>query len=350
MIIALALQNKTIKKAILSSLNQVDYFKVQSLTHRQVIAAIEDQSIDVLIADNEDIIQKSFACRQIGKPFIIFIATSSLISQSADLTLPLDESWLIPTLIASLNLVFQNQRLSHENTQLKNEQQQLEILKSIIIRNVSHELRTPLLQIKSAISLLTNMMNNAATTTMINMASQAIERMQAVLDDIMLLDGSMTARLSPTNVYDLILRNQRTLKRIHGEEIIERIHYDIEKNLPLANADAKGLNNVLYQLLSNALKFSKESVELHIKQEKNWISFEVIDRGIGISIENQDKILEAFVKIDQSDSSESGLGVGLALVKHILEQHKSQLIIKSQLGKGSIFYFKLPIADLKNIK
>jgi signal transduction histidine kinase len=106
------------------------------------------------------------------------------------------------------------------------------------------------------------------------------------------------------------------------------------------------LKNILYNLVENAIKFTHDegSINVEVKRDNNVVLFLVHDTGIGIENENIERIFEPFVQMDGSISRKiDGTGLGLALVKKRIEMHGGHIRIESELGKGSIFIFEIPL-------
>jgi len=124
---------------------------------------------------------------------------------------------------------------------------------------------------------------------------------------------------------------------------------EIEKELPLVQADKAKVSEVLLNLLSNATKFTLGGGKLKIEavRKGNWCQVSVIDNGIGIKEEDQEQIFEPFCQLDNPLTKEKrGTGLGLALVKQIVEKHGGRICVESEYGKGSRFTFTLPLATI----
>ena len=116
----------------------------------------------------------------------------------------------------------------------------------------------------------------------------------------------------------------------------------------MVKADRKYMQQVFANLLGNALKYSKDNGFIHIDLSRigNQVMVEVIDDGIGIAEEHLDRIFDRFYRIDPSRNRKAGgSGIGLSLVKHILEAHGQLIQVRSELGKGSNFNFLLDIVE-----
>jgi signal transduction histidine kinase len=245
--------------------------------------------------------------------------------------------------IAQLRRDLQNER------RIKDE---LEVLKNAIVRNVSHELKTPLLQVKTAVALMDKPKDEEERLSLIELATTATARLELVVRNITMLGGSLESSPSPIILSDAVEAARRQLRRLweHRDQT-SRIQVDLPFNLPPVLADKQGISTVFQLLLDNALKFSKESanedvwVKGEICGEKLTVS--VQDFGIGIAPEQREAIFDMFFQVDSSSTRRyGGAGVGLAIVRLILENHGSQIRVESEIGKGSTFSFDLPIVNL----
>jgi signal transduction histidine kinase len=227
----------------------------------------------------------------------------------------------------------------------------MNLLKNAIVRNVSHELKTPLLQVKSAVALLAEDGEN--TSTLIEYAMGATARLEAAVRNITLLnellnDSQDAYTLSPVLVNEAIQYALRNLRRSwEHKDSIERIEVHLEAGLPPVLADRQALGIVMQLLIDNALKFSQQNVEVLGQRQDDWVLIAVKDYGIGIAPDKIERIFDSFYQIDNSTTRRyGGLGVGLAIVRFILERHKTRIEVESQEGKGSSFSFRLPIARI----
>jgi len=121
----------------------------------------------------------------------------------------------------------------------------------------------------------------------------------------------------------------------------------LEKGLPLVHADRAKVRQVLLNLLSNAAKFAPDGGKLKVEaiSDGDWCQVSVIDSGIGIKKEDQERIFETFCQIDSPMTRErSGTGLGLTLAKQIIEKHGGRIWVESKYRKGSKFMFTLPLA------
>jgi signal transduction histidine kinase len=224
---------------------------------------------------------------------------------------------------------------------------EIEVLKNAIVRNVSHELRTPLLQVKSAVSLIAE---EVANKQLITYAENATARLETHVKNITMLGHSLDINIGAIILRDTVEYAKRNLSRIwtrRGD--VERVQLEIQANLPPVLADMQGLSTVLQLLMDNAIKFSTAPIQVIARKEGDKIFIGVQDAGIGIEQSKLQDIFESFYQVDSSSTRPyGGAGVGLALVKLILDHHNIIIHVDSTVGKGSIFWFYLPYVDISH--
>ena len=117
------------------------------------------------------------------------------------------------------------------------------------------------------------------------------------------------------------------------------------RSLPKIMGDNSRLEQVIFNLLSNAGKFSPEGSCITVKArvKRGELFVQVIDQGIGLSSEEQERIFKPYHRVEQDRQHFSGLGLGLSIARQIVEAHVGKIYVESQLGKGSTFSFSLPL-------
>lgn len=221
-------------------------------------------------------------------------------------------------------------------------QREVEIIKNAIVRNVSHELKTPLLQVKAAVSLMSEDTQNEKLS---EYALGAMTRLETLVKNITLLGNSLDINPGPVIVRDAIDYARRNLGRVwQSRGDVDRIHLEIDEATPPAYADKQGLSTVMQLLLDNALKFSSGKVTVIVRPEaQDRIYIGVKDVGIGIAPEELQAIFEMFYQVDTSTTRRyGGSGVGLAIVRLILDRHDTHIQVQSAIDAGSTFSFTLP--------
>ena len=228
---------------------------------------------------------------------------------------------------------------------------ELNHLKSNFVANVSHELRTPLTHIKGYLELLIVGALGAITDdqkSALDVCQKASGKLENLIDNLILFSqnaqGELTLKIKPVDIGKLAMHVctlSKTKALSNGVNLVTQIH----PNLPLIQADEEKISWALLQLLDNAIKFTKQDgqVMLSISAESSsLIMVSVIDTGIGIPETRFEEIFEAFHQLDGSSTRHyGGTGLGLALVRTILDAHGSMIEVKSELGKGTTFKFPL---------
>lgn len=233
-------------------------------------------------------------------------------------------------------------QLQSEVQLLRRNSDEIEVLKNAIVRNVSHELKTPLLQVKSAVSLLAE---DLGSSKLIDYATDATARLELLVRNITLLGSSLDINPGPVIVRDAIESARRNLRRIwQRKDETERIVVLLENHLPPVLADKQGLSTVLQLLIDNALKFSKKNIEVCAQRSEDSVELTIRDYGIGIAKDQLELIFDLFYQVDHSSTRRyGGTGVGLAIVKLILDRHNTKILVESSENIGSSFSFRLPI-------
>ncbi|QFR48558.1 PAS domain-containing protein [Sulfurimonas lithotrophica] len=224
--------------------------------------------------------------------------------------------------------------------------------KSEFLANMSHEIRTPMTGILGFVEHLSKSEHNSERIKEFEAIKNSGETLLHIINDILdfskIESGKMDIEFHPYNIQNLI----DNTKAIFDELVKDKkIHFEknIDKNLPeCIIMDETRLKQIIFNLLSNAIKFTSQegSVKLHIKylQEKNMMYFSVSDTGIGVAKENVEKIFEAFGQEDTSTTRRfGGTGLGLSISHKLVGMMGGELKVESKLGKGSKFYFELPV-------
>ncbi len=230
---------------------------------------------------------------------------------------------------------------------------ELNQLKSEFIANVSHELRTPLHIILGYLELFaTDSQTNfteiqfKALESMQNNGQRLKHLVENMLTFANVQSSSLPISLVPTMITEPVLTSLKRVRPMAESRQIglnTRIHPEI----PLVRADKEKITWVVGQLLDNAVKFTPEGgrVELKTDAYQDNVTVAVKDTGIGIPPDRIDEIFEPFHQLDGSSKRRySGTGLGLALVRNIIEAHGSTISVQSQVGQGSCFEFSLPAA------
>ncbi|MGD8815144.1 MAG: ATP-binding protein [Anaerolineales bacterium] len=230
---------------------------------------------------------------------------------------------------------------------------ELNQIKANFISNVSHELRTPLAHIKGYVELLLGSQlgpMEAGQMKALQVVQRSTTRLEHLIDDLIEFSTSsregIGLRTQAFQINDL-LENvcQRSSDKAQNAEIT--LTTDTADDLPMVRGDMERLSWVLIQLVDNGIKFTPSGGHVTLKstRNENQAIISVIDTGIGIPTDRIDEIFVPFHQLDgASDRRYGGTGLGLAMVKLILNAHDSEIHIDSEKNKGSTFSFALPLA------
>ncbi|MBI3764377.1 MAG: hypothetical protein HY260_21265 [Chloroflexi bacterium] len=230
---------------------------------------------------------------------------------------------------------------------------ELNQLKSNFVSNVSHELRTPLGQIKGYAALLGEKKLGPLTAEQgdaLKVLLQAADRLQRLVDDLIQyaasVRGEMTLNTSAVRLQQLAPKVLAAVsaKASKGQVILQK---QIPDRLPPITADPEKIQSALFHLLDNAIKFTPAGgrVTLIAQQEEQRVHIAVADNGIGIPAHRLGELFQPFHQLDSSSTRRyGGTGIGLSLVKRIVEAHGARVVFSSMVGQGSVFGFELPVA------
>jgi len=229
---------------------------------------------------------------------------------------------------------------------------QMEIvqLKSEFVATVSHELRTPLTSIRYMIDLLKHgrVQKEEKKQKYYLTLSHESERLSRLIENILdfsKIEGGMKEyQFEWTNAVSLtesVAESARELAKQKGFDF----KTDIQKPLPKVWMDGEAVSRALFNLLDNAFKYSESSKDVffRVRSEEHQISWEIQDYGIGIPEEEKNRIFDKFFRYPHTNDNDiKGSGIGLTIVKHIVETHKGQITADSKLGKGTLFTLSIP--------
>ena len=247
----------------------------------------------------------------------------------------------------------ENKQLHEELSLVGKTAREVSMIKQAVVHSVSHELRTPMLQVKSAVALLKE--DEGANRLIVDLAMGAITRLEGGIRNVTLLNEMMSESLEteafePTLVIHVLEAALRNLGRSwEHKEAITRVRLDVNPTNASVLCDRQRITVAMQLLLDNAIKFSKNEVMVQASAEGQKVVISVQDYGIGIAQKHIEQVFEAFYQVDGSSTrSYGGMGIGLAIVRLIMEQHQTSINIDSAPGKGSRFTFSLSISDYTN--
>ena len=251
--------------------------------------------------------------------------------------------------VADLNLRYESEKKDLEIKQLYQQQKLLssknEELK-LFASKASHDMKEPLRMIGSFSHLLkrrySNQLDNSAKEYL-DIIENANQRMNQLLTDLLnyTLAGAHTKRKQPVDLNEVFLFVQQNLQlTIKEKEAIIETDY-----LPKVSAHQTDILQLFQNLVSNALKFCTQKIphiQLKVKELKSMWEFSIRDNGIGISKKNQSRIFDIFTRLHSREEFE-GTGIGLAICQKIIHQYKGDIWVESEEGKGTTFFFTLPM-------
>jgi signal transduction histidine kinase len=231
---------------------------------------------------------------------------------------------------------------------------ELDQLKGNFINNISHELRTPLTKIKGFNMLLAAGDLGSLTEDQVQAVQtmgRGIAELERLVADLIQFAtgarGEMALRQEPTAVDELIAECARAAAEKAKSHSVQLL-VSVPDVLPQAMVDGERIRWVLNQLIDNALKFTPHggSVTVGAAAVGDCVRVWVADTGQGIAAGKMPELFEAFHQLDGSTTRrQGGTGLGLALVKMIIDGHRSTIVVESEPGKGSRFWFDLRIAE-----
>ena len=217
--------------------------------------------------------------------------------------------------------------------------------------NVSHELKTPLFTIQGYILTLIEgaLKDKKVRGKYLRRSAKGVDRLISIVKDLDLItqfeSGIKTVDKTDFNIYELI-ENVYDLMEFESEKNNIKLIINNKNNTPvIVNADKERILQVLTNLIVNSIKYGKENGYTEVKVEeydKDRIIVRVKDNGEGIEDEHLPRLFERFYRIDKNRSrKKGGSGLGLSIVKHIIEAHQEQIFVKSKIGQGTEFSFTL---------
>ena len=245
------------------------------------------------------------------------------------------------------NTIIERERTEAERFELK----KMDIVKSEFISIAAHELRTPVATIMGYTELLSDQdmvgtFNEKQKRDFLSTIYESSEQLDKIVDDILdvnLIESGQRIPLhkKPLSIKTLLekvlsrlsLKSKHNLTLEVSSEVPERLEFDEQR-----------IDQVIENLLSNAIKYSPEQspITIVVEADNHRCSVTVTDQGIGMSNEQKDRIYDKFYRADTSDTAVRGLGLGMSIVKQIIDDHDGTILIDSKLSEGTRVCFGLP--------
>jgi two-component system phosphate regulon sensor histidine kinase PhoR len=238
------------------------------------------------------------------------------------------------------------------------ELRRLERARRDFVANIGHEIRTPLTSIKLLVETLSTAIDEDPETSKVFLQRIDVEvdgltqLVRELLELSRIESGRVQLNRRPVPVADLL---ERAAYRLRAQASRAGLVLKVEPcpDMPPADADAERVEQVLVNLLHNAIKFTNPGgqISLHAESHPQGVVISVHDTGVGIPPDDLPRIFERFYKVDKSRTGsrdrEAGTGLGLAIAKHIVQAHGGQIWAESIVGQGTTFAFTLPAATLE---
>ncbi|MEO7309330.1 MAG: PAS domain S-box protein [Chitinophagaceae bacterium] len=227
------------------------------------------------------------------------------------------------------------------------EQKTKEHQKDDFISIASHEMKTPLTTAKGYLELLMMLLSEEDKTAFLyaNKANHAVERLHSLITELLDASKIQNGKLD----YNLTMFdfNEMVDEAIENIQLTAKNH-SLQKNgtsVSSIKGDKNRLQQVMINILSNAVKYSPKADKVHIKVEEQYgnIQVSVQDFGIGMSGQHLDKVFDRYYRVQEHAVHFQGLGIGLYISSNIIQRHEGKMWVESEPGKGSTFYFTLPL-------
>ncbi len=230
------------------------------------------------------------------------------------------------------------------------EYEELDRLKSDLLSTVSHELRTPLATIKGYSTMLLDYdrrLRRDEKREYLSSIDRATDRLTELVDHLLdmsrLEAGLLQMKRRPTSISKLIKEAVGDAQlRAHSHKIV----LNLKKKLPRVNGDARRIRQVIDNIIDNAIKYSSEGTDVVVSAQRvrRKLFISVADQGIGIPAEDLKRVFDRMYRREQRLTPQiGGIGLGLAICRGLVEAHGGRIWTVSELGRGSTFYFTLPI-------
>lgn len=230
-------------------------------------------------------------------------------------------------------------------------QKKLSEIKSDFINNMTHELKTPISTISLASQMLTDKGLGRNEQSLDHISSLILEeskrlgnQVERVLQMSIFEDNKVSLKIQPV-YFDKMVRQAADKIVLLIEKRNGRLTLDLQSGEDPLNGDETHLQNVVFNLIDNAMKYCTGDPQIHVKTRSSGrnIRFEISDNGIGISKEHQKRIFDKFYRVPTGNIHDvKGFGIGLSYVKKVVDQHRGSIGIESEPGKGTTFILTIP--------
>lgn len=328
--------------------------------YREQIKQIKRQKEDLFLNSPNgkfwEIFGKSLRCRSLA--FIpLFIRKSSfgllVLASKSRIEFDQEKRQLLSAIGHQLAINIENAILFKELEEKSREVEAKNKELSSFVFTVSHDLKTPLIALHGYISLFREEFQDLIDTTGQEYLDRIIynaEYMNKMISDLLKLSraGRVVGAKRRFSTYKLV---KEIYMCFYPQILQHQINFSISKSLPIIYGDRQRLQTVFENLIGNAIKFISDKraplIEVDCVDRNSYYEFCVRDNGIGIDPADHQRIFEVFQKCERKLHDNNGTGVGLTIVKKIVEHHGGTVWVESKLDKGATFYFTLPKASSK---
>jgi signal transduction histidine kinase len=229
-----------------------------------------------------------------------------------------------------------------------------EVARREFLTNVAHELRTPLMAASGYLQILQqgNVLNQEQLTQALDTVSRNVHQIVTLVNDILFLQ-EMDLVLPDFQAVHMGEVASTVLERYKSQAAIRGIHLSLteDRDLPPVSGDSRSLERALTALVDNAIKFSPKGgdVEIRLRKGDRQVLVAVEDHGIGISPNTRPRVFDRFYHLEkEEDDLFGGIGLGLAITRQVIQQHKGTIDFESEHGRGSTFTMRLPAWEPEN--
>lgn len=257
---------------------------------------------------------------------------------------PFADSDQVPCMLATFRNVTQRKQLELELIKLDK-------LKSELLSNVSHELRSPLTSVKGIISSLLQediQWDDETRKMLLIGISEETDRLASLVTNLLNMSkleaGVWRPEKDRSNLLEIIAETVERQKWVYKNHVFET---ELQGDLPEVAADSNQMKQVLVNLLENAAAYSDEGTRITVRARRTdgEVEVAVTDQGVGIAPEELEKVFNKFYRGAQKRRRPGGTGLGLAICQSIVAAHGGRIRAESELGRGSTFYFTLPVYE-----
>lgn len=361
--------DKMSRMLLARNLQQVGHIVVTAESGIQALDLLRSQSFDIILLDclmpdmdGYQVLEKIMADETLRQTPVIMVSADNemasvvtCIEMGAEdyLHKPFDPSLLRARISNSLEKKRSREREMRLFEQLQEKHrhlQELEKLRNDLTHMIVHDLRTPLTSILTGLQTMEMMGGlDGSHLELLNMGIQGGEALLGMINDLLdiskIEDGSIQLKYEELGVRDVVEQAVRQVTELAREKNLT-IKTEMPSDLPCIRADEEKLRRTLVNLLGNAIKFSPEegTITLSVKHQSPSLLFSVSDNGEGIPKEYFARIFEKFGQVETRKSGQRmSTGLGLTFCKMAVEAHGGSIWVESELGKGSTFFFTIPL-------